>query len=47
MRVKVTLWVNGNTWDEIVVVNTRKDGDEVAKARYPQAKIVKRQVLGN
>tara|TARA_R100001224_G_scaffold101639_1_gene73254 strand:- start:57 stop:200 length:144 start_codon:yes stop_codon:yes gene_type:complete len=47
MRVKVTLWVNGNTWDETVVVNTRKDADEVALARYPNAKIVKRQVLGN
>ena len=47
MRVKVTLWVNGQTWDETVVVNTKKDADEVALARYPNAKIENRQVLGN
>tara|TARA_R100000027_G_scaffold50515_1_gene39171 strand:+ start:813 stop:956 length:144 start_codon:yes stop_codon:yes gene_type:complete len=47
MRVKITLWVNGTTWEETVVVSTHKDADEVALARFPQAKIVKRQVLGN
>ena len=47
MRVKVTLWVAGRSWDETVVVSTHKDADMVALARYPQAKIVKRQVLGN
>ena len=40
MKVKVTLYVGGKTFDEIVVVSNIKEAKETALARNPRAKVI-------
>ena len=40
MRVKVTLWVSGKTFDEVVTVASYEDAKKTALARNPTAKVV-------
>jgi len=40
MRIKVTLWVGGKTFDEVVVVASYEDAKKTALARNPTAKVV-------
>ena len=40
MKVKVTLYVGGRTFDDIVVVSNLKEAKETALARNPRAKVI-------
>ena len=40
MKVKVTLWVSGKTFDEVVLVASYEDAKKTALARNPTAKVV-------
>jgi len=40
MRIKVTLWVGGKTFDEVVTVASYEDAKKTALARNPTAKVV-------
>jgi len=40
MKVKVTLYVAGKTFEEIVVVSNLKEAKETALARNPTAKVI-------
>ena len=40
MKVKVTLYVGGRTFDVIVVVSNLKEAKETALARNPRARVI-------
>jgi len=40
MKIKVTLYVNGRVFDEIVQARDYQDGKRTALARNPTAKVV-------
>ena len=40
MKVKVTLYVSGKLFDEVVIARDYQDGKEIALARNPTAKVV-------
>ena len=40
MKVKVTLYVGGRTFDDIVVVTNLKEAKETALARNPRARVI-------
>ena len=40
MKVKVTLWVGGRTFDEIVVVSNIQEAKETALSRNPTARVI-------
>ena len=40
MKVKVTLYVAGKTFEEIVLVSDLKEAKETALARNPRAKVI-------
>ena len=40
MKVKVTLWVGGRTFDEIVVVSNIQEAKETALSRNPRARVI-------
>ena len=40
MKVKVTLWVGGKTFEEIVVVSNIQEAKETALSRNPRAKVI-------
>ena len=40
MKVKVTLWVGGRVFDEVVEVATVEDAKRTALARNPTAKVI-------
>ena len=40
MKVKVTLWVGGRTFEEVVQVAKFEDANRTALARNPTAKVV-------
>jgi len=40
MKVKVTLYVGGRTFDDIVVVSNLKEAKETALARNPRARVI-------
>ena len=45
MKVRVTLWVAGNTFTEDVVVSKFNDAKKVALARNPGTKVINRKIL--
>ena len=40
MKVKVTFYVGGRTFDDIVVVSNLKEAKETALARNPRARVI-------
>ena len=40
MKVKVTLYVSGKLFDEVVIARDYQDAKEIALARNPTAKVV-------
>ena len=40
MKIKVTLYVGGKTFNEIVYANDLKEGKATAQARNPYAKLI-------
>jgi hypothetical protein len=45
VKVKVTLWVGGKTFDEIVTVASYEDAEKTALARNPTAKVIARNPI--
>ncbi len=45
MKVKVTLYSGGRTFDEIVIVDKYEDANLVASNRNPTSKIISKNVL--
>ena len=45
MKVRVTLWVAGNTFTDDVIVNRFEDASKVALQRHPQAKVINRKIM--
>ena len=45
MKVRVTLWVAGNTFTEDVIVSKFDDASKVALQRHPQAKVINRKII--
>ncbi len=45
MKVRVTLWVAGNTITEDVIVSKFDDAKKVALARNPGAKVNNRKII--
>lgn len=40
MKVRVTLWVGGRVFDEIVIVASYQDAKKTALARNPTARVI-------
>ena len=40
MKVKVSLWVGGKVFDEVVIVASYEDAKKTALARNPTAKVI-------
>tara|TARA_B100000287_G_C20412894_1_gene694309 strand:+ start:315 stop:458 length:144 start_codon:yes stop_codon:yes gene_type:complete len=47
MKIKVTLYSGGSTFDELVVVDRFQDAEKVALARNPTARVINRKVIWN
>ena len=45
MKVRVTLWVAGNTFTDDVIVSRFEDASKVALQRHPQAKVINRKIM--
>ena len=45
MKVRVLLWVAGNTFTEDVIVSRFEDAKKVALARNPGAKVINRKII--
>jgi hypothetical protein len=45
MKVRVTLWVAGNTFTEDVIVSKFDDAKKVALAKNPGAKVINRKIM--
>ncbi len=45
MKVRVTLWVAGNTFSDDVIVSKFDDARKVALARNPGAKVINRKII--
>ncbi len=45
MKVRVSLWVAGRTFDEDVIVSRFEDAKKVAMARNPGAKVINRKII--
>tara|TARA_B100001094_G_scaffold269201_1_gene273268 strand:- start:5108 stop:5251 length:144 start_codon:yes stop_codon:yes gene_type:complete len=45
MKIKVTLYSGGTTFDEVVIVDRFEDAALVAKTRNPTARVINRQVI--
>ena len=45
MKVRVTLWVAGNTFTEDVIISKFDDSKKVALARHPSAKVINRKIM--
>ena len=45
MKVRVTLWVAGNTFTDDVIVRRFEDASKVALQRHPQAKVINRKIM--
>jgi len=45
MKVRVTLWVAGNTFTDDVIVIRFEDASKVALQRHPQAKVINRKIM--
>ena len=45
MKIKVTLYSGGSTFDEVVIVDRFEDASRVALSRNPTARVINRKVL--
>ena len=45
MKVKVTLYSGGSTFDEVVIVDRFEDASKVALARNPTSRVINRKVI--
>ena len=45
MKVKVTLYSGGSTFDEVVIVERFEDASKVAQVRNPFARVINRKVI--
>ena len=45
MKVRVTLWVAGNTFTDDVIVSRFEDASKVALQRHPHAKVINRKIM--
>ena len=45
MKVRVTLWVAGNTFTEDVIVSKLDDAKKVALAWHPGDKVINRKIM--
>ena len=45
MKVRVTLWVAGDTFTDDVIVSRFEDASKVALQRHPQAKVINRKIM--
>ena len=45
MKIKVTLYSGGRTFDEVVIVDRFEDASKVALARNPFGRVINRKVL--
>ena len=45
MKIKVTLYSGGRTFDEVVIVDRFEDASLVAKTRNPTARVINRKVI--
>ena len=45
MKVRVKLWVAGNTFTDDVMVSRFEDASKVALQRHPQAKVINRKII--